>query len=224
MTTIGSQVRFQYNNISYSLISDKNAQVGFGLEDQPFTSAVDVDYDAETIIIPSTVYYNNKAYTVTQIGSHAFFQCTKIKIVIISYTIELIGWSSLSIISLEQIIIPPDTRLREIGTTFIHTSTNLSYFIIPQSVREISPVAFKIGVPSTLYYCGMRKFSIDFELPEGANVTVHVSKAYPYESFGNLSIIKDDFCLGLIQTFFCKSKRDLSSNFACALFSVFFAE
>ena len=67
---------FTYNEINYSTLSSTTAQVGYGYTTAPYNSAVPLDYDGD-IVIPSTVTYNRNQYTVTQIGSHAFFSLQK---------------------------------------------------------------------------------------------------------------------------------------------------
>ena len=70
--------RFQYNGINYSTISTSAVQVGYGLTQEPYNSAVSRDYEGD-INIPSYVVYSGKEYKVTKISCHAFYYCRLIK-------------------------------------------------------------------------------------------------------------------------------------------------
>ena len=190
------EIRFTYNEINYSTLSSTTAQVGYGYRTNPYTSAVTRDYDKEIVIIPSTVTDINTGnqYTVTKIGDHAFYYCSKIKRITIPYSVEVIGWSSLAILSLEEIIIPPNSRLKDIRTDFIHSCFNLSNFVYPNNEITISREAFSAGFYSKFYYCGNQKVTTEFSCGDHCP-TIYVPKNYPYSSFGNLDIFRDDFCV-----------------------------
>ena len=200
------EIRFTFNEINYSTISSTTVQVGYGYTTDPYTSAVPRDYDMETIIIPSTVTYNGNQYRVTKIGDHAFYYCTKIKKMVIPYTIEVIGWSSLAIPSLEEIIFAPNSRLKEIDRDFIHSCLNLSTFIYPNNEITISRQAFYYSFYSKFYYCGNKKVTAEFSCGDHCP-TIYVPMDYPYSSFGNLTISRVDFCVARKEATFFRTKE-----------------
>ena len=51
--------RLQYGEINYSITSSTSVQVGFGLINSPYTSAVDQNYE-ENISIPNYITYKSK--------------------------------------------------------------------------------------------------------------------------------------------------------------------
>ena len=191
-----SQLKFQYNGINYSTSSLTTAKVGYGKtknDPKPYNTAVSADYTGE-INIPSFVYdSNNNKYKVTAISAHAFYQCDRIKVLIIPYTIEVIEWSAIAMAGLEQLIISPNSQLREIGVHAVHLCYHLSYIILPASVKILDAAAFR-SFNGTLYYCGHNQFTNEFQSNLKDNA-VHVPMNYPYSKFGNLDIIRDDFCL-----------------------------
>ena len=198
-------IRFTYNEINYSTLSSTTAQVGYGYRSEPFTSAVPRDYDSVIVTIPSSVSNLGNQYKVTKISDHAFFYCAKIKKIIIPYTVEVIGWSSLAIPNLEEIIIAPNSHLKEIGADFIHSCKNLSTFVYSNNEITISYGAFNTGIYSKFYYCGNQKVTTKFVCGDHCP-TIYVPKKYPYSSFGNLNISRDDFCVVQNETPCCRTK------------------
>ena len=200
------EIRFTFNEINYSTLSSTTVQVGYGFTTEPYTSAVPRDYDKEVVIIPSTVTYNWNQYLVTKIGDHAFYYCTKIKKIIIPYSVEVIGWSSLAIPSLEDIVIAPNSRLKEIGLDFIHSCKNLSTFVYPNNEITISQGAFGTNFYSKFYYCGNKKITTQFNCGDHCP-TIYVPMNYPYSSFGNLNISRAGFCIARKETFITQRPR-----------------
>ena len=191
--------RFQYNDINYQVLTQETAQVGYGYEDTPYTSAVDVNY-INDINIPSYVFdQNNHQYKVTVISKHAFFICQKIKRFTVSYTVEVIEWSALAIDSLEELIFESNSHLREVGDDLVHRCTKLKYLALPPSIEIIGIAIFRTGFNSTFYYCGQRKFTTQFVVNDKIKLPpVHVPMNYLYKTFGNLQVIKDNFCQRII--------------------------
>ena len=208
----GEETRFTYHEINYSKISSSTAQVGYGYIDEPYTSAVPIEYDKD-IIIPTTVQDTaGIKYTVTTIGDHAFYRCTKIKKITIPYSVKVIGWSSLAILSLEEIIIAPNSQLKEIKTDFIYLCKNLSTFVYPNNKITISQRAFYSQFHTKFYYCGNQKVTVDFECGDHCP-TISVPMNYPYSSFGNLSILREDFCVSRNEITYFLTKKTKYSPF-----------
>lgn len=61
-----AQVQFQVNNITYETLTETAVEVH------------DASEDLENVVIPSTVAYDGKTYTVTSIGEWAFVDCSSL--------------------------------------------------------------------------------------------------------------------------------------------------
>ena len=121
------------------------------------------------VIIPSTL----GGYSVTKIGSSAFYYCKKISNITIPEGVTVIGSSAFEECSnLSSIMIPG--RVTKIGSQAFYRCENLSSITIPESVTEIGSFAF--------YYC--KKIS-SITIPEG----VTVIGSYTFEGCSNLSSI-----------------------------------
>ena len=70
------------------------------------------------IVIPESVVYNAKTYSVTSIGSHAFYRCTHLTAINLPNSVISIGWNA------------------------IRKCTNLTSIVIPNSVTSIESHAF----------------------------------------------------------------------------------
>ena len=198
--------RLQYGEINYSITSSTSVQVGFGLINSPYTSAVDQNYE-ENISIPNYITYKSKGYKVASIGAHAFYLCAKIKKVVIPETVVSFGWSCFNNMrSLVELIINPDNKMRVFGMDFL-TGTTLSSFFIPSSVKEIEYNSFRYTSNIKFYYCGMRRFN-DFNLTIAAAKLIYVSRNYPYESFGNIPVEKTLYC----ETHRCRTCNIISNR------------
>ena len=217
-------MQFQYNDINFQTLTQETAQVGYGLNADPYTSAVDVDYPND-IIIPSYAFdQNENKYKITVISQHAFFRCSKIKRLTVPYTVEIIQWSALAIRSLEELIFESNSHLREVGADIVHISFNLIYLALPPSVEIIADRIFHNGFNSTFYYCGKRKFTNAFTVLDNYKLPpVHVPINYPYKTFGNLEVIRDSFCHRLIDCTFYQHRiltfPFISPNFLCLTLS-----
>ena len=106
---------FEMDGIYYNITSDATVEVTFR------GSAYDI-YDNEysgDIIIPSTVTYSGKEYSVTSIGQSAFRGCS----------------------GLTSVTIP--NSVTSIGTWAFHSCSGLTSVTIPNSVTSIGEVAFR---------------------------------------------------------------------------------
>lgn len=77
---------FKVGNLYYTTTSDTEVMVAPHIEDNSVMS----DYQGD-IVIPSTVDYDNRQYTVTQIGEYAFYNCADVTSIAIPSTIRSIG-------------------------------------------------------------------------------------------------------------------------------------
>lgn len=103
------------------------------------------------IIIPETVTYKDKIYSVTTIGDAAFFGCSSLTSVTIPNSVTTIGNGAFDRCNLTSIIVGKDNPKydsRENCNAIIHTSSNslicgCEETIIPNNVTSIGSFAFE---------------------------------------------------------------------------------
>lgn len=97
------------------------------------------NYVSGDIVIPSSVEYAGKSYTVTRIGSKAFYQCTSLKSVVLPGTVKYIDteafrFSSLNSINLDSVIVIYDNafnnckKLTSISAPALKTISAYGFF------------------------------------------------------------------------------------------------
>lgn len=116
------------------------------------------------IVIPSTITYNNKVYTVTSIASHAFYKNTEIQRVQLPETIRSIGAAAFYwCINLESINIPNQVSLIA-SQTFV-LCRKLKKLTLPNGISRIEDGAFadcqgltEINIPGSCTSIGNEAF------------------------------------------------------------------
>ncbi len=129
------------------------------------------------IVVPETVNYSNKTYTINEIGDSAFYFCTNITGVNLPNTVISVGYIAFAgCKSLSHIILP--NSLTSIGEYAFSGCTSLDSLYIPENVKEILEGAFAgcsnlhhISLPDSLVTLGHLAFeyciSLDsFSIPE----------------------------------------------------------
>ncbi len=120
------------------------------------------------VTIPSTVTYNNKTYTVTEVGPNAFLNCFSLTKVTLPPTVNKIcdyGFDNCA--SLKSVAIPSNSTLTEIGKNAFYGTGLLSvYTILPQSLTTIGDYAFsscqhlrEITIPDNVTSIGTAAFA-----------------------------------------------------------------
>lgn len=184
---MGIGAKYTVNGINYSVIGINNVQVGYGLTSYPHTSALPRDYVSEKVTIPSYIDVGTR-YVVTEVSAHAFYSCIFIKAIEIPCTITTLNWSCFGgMTQLELFIVPPNTKLIKLGEGVFHGDYMLKNFFMPSTVKSIEFWFFQM-INASIWYSGTRRFTQDFC---ETSCTIHVPYYYKYNSFGNITVIKD---------------------------------
>jgi hypothetical protein len=109
---------FTYNGLTYTILTDNTCETKQGYFSYPSGNIAGNSVSGD-IVIPETVYYNDKAYSVTKIGDLAFDGCTDLTSVTIGNSVT------------------------EIGRLAFDGCTGLTEVTIPNSVTSIGDYAFK---------------------------------------------------------------------------------
>ncbi len=126
--------------INYIFRVDGTASVTYPGDEVPDLYHPREDYTGK-IVIPDKVTYNDKEYTVTEIGRLAFAYCVSLEEVALPNTIEVIGRSAFSGCGIFDYINLP-YGIKVIDQHAFYNCNNFTYFIIPESVTTIDTSAF----------------------------------------------------------------------------------
>lgn len=122
---------FESDGIYYKVMSLDKMTVGVTKGDKNYTGKV---------VIPSTVSYNDRTFTVTQILGYSFESSTVTE-VSLPKTITFIGYKAFSLTSrLKGIELPTEQPLRIVGNVF--SGTALESIVIPDNVTELGSYVF----------------------------------------------------------------------------------
>ena len=151
------------------------------------------------IVIPSSVTYNGREYTVTQIGNEAFHGCANVTSVVIPESVTNIGeyafrlcssmtsvnipagiqvlnkWCFAECTSLESIVIPESVT--EIGACVFYQCRNLTSMNFPSGIVKVGASAFEDTPwfneqPDGLVYIGNVAYKYKGEIPSGTEITL----------------------------------------------------
>lgn len=148
-----------------------------------------------SVNIPSTVTYNGTTYSVTSIGSYAFYDCLGLSEVTIGNSVTSIGVSAFSgCLGVKELTI--GNSVTEIGQFAFNMCSGLTSVTIPNSIMGIGENAFKdcnfesvISYCETPQTCGNRAFdgsySARLSVPEGTKDAY--ANADEWEKFTNIN-------------------------------------
>ena len=117
------------------------------------------------VVIPSSVSYNGKSYSVTSIGDNAFSKCTGLTSVSIPNSVTYIGeWAFYGCTGLTSFTIP--NSVRSIRRSAFAECTSLTSITISEGVKDIGYYVFanctgltSITIPNSVTYIGEWAFN-----------------------------------------------------------------
>ena len=125
----------QGKTLYYDIISDSTVEVRY------YNNYNNSNYVSGDVVIPSTVTYNGTTYSVTSIGSMAFFRCSSLTSVTIPNSVTSIGeWAFANCSGLTSVTIP--NSVTSIGVGAFNGCSGLTSVTIPNSVTSIENYAF----------------------------------------------------------------------------------
>lgn len=171
LTVSGGQQTFSNDNIRENIDEGKVKINGiiYTLNDANGTAAVTYQNDSYNsysgdVVIPATVSYGDRTYSVSSIDEKAFYDCDDLQSVVIGANVESIGYGAFYSCTVGSITFAPGSRLKTIGTFAFYYAT-ITDITIPEGTRTISNEAFNatdlkhVDIPSTVTYLGKNAFA-----------------------------------------------------------------
>jgi hypothetical protein len=149
---------FTYNGLTYTILTDNTCQTKAGEIADDYESVSPGNSVSGNLVIPEVAYYNNKAYTVTEIGDLAFYECTGLTDVSIPNSVTSISFGAFAgCTGLTEVTIP--NSVTTIDYSAFSYCTGLTKVTIPNSVTTIDYATF--------YYCtGLTEVTIPSSVME----------------------------------------------------------
>lgn len=148
------------NTYNYTLLNDGTYNYTLLNDGTVELTGFSTTAEVADVVIPSTVTLNGKDYSVTSIGTGAFYECTALQSVQFEAPIKSIGFMAFALCTgLTSIALPEG--LETIGQSAFAYCTGLVSVTIPQSIQVIKYGAFDYGYGSTkkleeLHYTGTK--------------------------------------------------------------------
>ncbi len=134
------------------------------------------------LVVPSRFIYNEKEYIVTEIGGHAFDNCSELTSIELPYTITTISYSAFSNCTKLTTISLPESVIT-IGSEAFKNCTNLKNITFPDSLRKIEgsnafadcPNIENVYIGEGLEYIGESAFYLsNLSDPQNQSAKVHI--------------------------------------------------
>lgn len=103
---------------------------------------ISAEFSGETLFLPTYVYKDGVAYTVTEIGNSVFRDSKKLKELTVPFTVEVIGDYAFYESGVESINFEIGSKLRVIGQYAFYNCTGLTSLELPDSLQRIEKAAF----------------------------------------------------------------------------------
>lgn len=116
------------------------------------------------VVIPATVTYADRTYSVNAIDEKAFYDCDDLQSVVIGPNVETIGYGAFYSCNVTSVTFAPGSRLNSIAT-FAFYYASITDITLPEGTRTISNEAFNatdlkhVDIPSTVTYLGKNAFA-----------------------------------------------------------------
>lgn len=116
------------------------------------------------VVIPATMEYDGRTYSVNAIGEKAFYECDDLQSVVIGPNVETIGYGAFYSSNVSSVTFAKGSRLNSIATFAFYYAT-ITDITLPEGTRTISNEAFNatdlkhVDIPSTVTYLGKNSFA-----------------------------------------------------------------
>jgi len=157
------EVKNAYGVTIYYTWTNKNTELAVSYRGSDFDEYSN-DYSGN-VVIPASVTYNGKTFSVTSIGDGAFVDCTGLTSITIPNSVTSIGWLAFYGCSgLTSVTIP--NSVTSIGESAFSSCYSLTSITIPNSVTSIGDHAFdgcigltSVTIPNSVTSIGSSAFS-----------------------------------------------------------------
>lgn len=171
LTVSGGKQTFSNDNIRENIDEGKVKVDGiiYTLNDANGTAAVTYQNNSYNsysgdVVIPASVTYGDRTYSVNAIDEKAFYDCDDLRSVVIGSNVESIGYGAFYSSNVSSVTFAEDSRLNTIAT-FAFYYSSITDIKLPDGVRTISNEAFNatdlkhVDIPSTVTYLGKNAFA-----------------------------------------------------------------
>lgn len=130
---------FEVDGIYYNITSDTELTAEVTFEGSSYASSKKTY--ADSVVIPSTVKHGNKTYNVTSIGERAFFQCEKVKDIVVPNSVTTINpYAFHTCINLRSVILP--NAIDKIDNYLFQNDSSLVKVNLNENIKSIGNRAF----------------------------------------------------------------------------------
>ena len=130
---------FVVNDIYYNITSSTDLTVDVTFEGSSYSSSKKTY--ADSVVVPETVTYKNKKYSVTGVANRAFYNCVNLTGVSLPNSVKKIGtYAFYGCTNLTGAVLPDSVK--ELGTYTFYNCGKLNNVTIPDSLESIGNYAF----------------------------------------------------------------------------------